>query len=69
MRTATFKDSLHEEKWAKPGFKVDADLKLDNQIRTILKSSFYYLSKPAKQIMCFEAVIHVFITTHWIRIM
>ena len=50
------------------GFKVDSQLKLDNQIKYVVKSSFFQLRQLAKikQILSrqlFENVIHAFIST------
>ncbi|XP_064205653.1 uncharacterized protein LOC135262574, partial [Anguilla rostrata] len=50
------------------GVKVDADLKLDSQVRAVVKSSFYHLRqlakiKPILSRQQFEIVIHAFITT------
>ena len=50
------------------GVKVDADLKLDCQISSVVKSSFLQLRQPAKikpilSRQHFETVIHAFVTT------
>ena len=48
--------------------KVDSDLKLDSQIKSVVKSSFFQLRqlakiKPILQKKHFETVIHAFVTT------
>lgn len=50
------------------GVKVDTDLKFDNQINAVVKSSFFQLRqlakiKPVLQKQHFETVIHAFVTT------
>lgn len=50
------------------GVKIDSDLKLDNQIRSVVKSSFFQLRqlakiKPILSRQHFEIVIHAFVTT------
>lgn len=50
------------------GVKIDADLKLDSQIRAVVKSSFFQLRqlakvKPFLSRQHFETVIHAFVTT------
>lgn len=50
------------------GVKVDTDLKFENQIKAVVKSSFFQLRqlakiKPVLQKQHFETVIHAFVTT------
>lgn len=50
------------------GVKIDAGLKLENHIRTVVKSSFYHLRqlakvKPILSKKHFETVVHAFVTT------
>ncbi len=50
------------------GVKIDSDLKLDSQIRAVVKSSFFQLRqlakiKPYLSGQHFETVIHAFVTT------
>ncbi len=50
------------------GVKIDSDLKLDSQIRAVVKSSFFQLRqlakiKPYLPRQHFETVIHAFVTT------
>lgn len=50
------------------GVKIDPELKLDSQIRSVVKSSFFHLRKLAKikpilSRQDFEMVIHAFVTT------
>ncbi len=45
------------------GVKIDSDLKLDSQIRAVVKSSFLAKIKPYLSSQHFETVIHAFVTT------
>ena len=50
------------------GVKMDVDLKLDSQIRAVVRSSYHHLRqlakiKPILSRQQFETVIHAFVTT------